>query len=314
MTIHQKGIMFGAGAVLFWSTSAAATILATQWMGPWQFMAIACLTGGLAQVVFYRRQKYAWGRIFRPPPRLWLPIGPCLVLYLIAITLALVLAVNPTQKIGVSLVNYLWPTLTVVFAVLLVPGAKMHPRLAGAVALALAGLVLANWHDIRGVLTNTSSVPLFPYLLALTAATSWGLYSATLSRWRSVATIHPTAPLGFILTGLIAAGVCTARGGWQPLGWPAIAVVLYAGLGPQGSGYLFWELALHRAPASELGLLGSAAPVLSTLWLVGLFHAGTSGKSNVHVGLLLIAAILIGSAVLIGRSNGSKDRPLIFTN
>lgn len=303
MTPHRKGILLALAAVLLWSTSAAGILWSSTRVGPWQFLAIACLIGGLAQVAFYRRRRYAWRQILLPPPRLWGLILLCFVAYMIVFTLGLVSAVSDTQRVGVALANYLWPTLTVVLAVLLVPGTKMHVRLAIGVGIALLGLAMANWGDIRRVLGNDASVPLTPYILGLAAAVTWAAYSAILSRWRASAAMLPTAPLAFLLTGLIAAAICTLTGSWRAVDLASWAGIAFVGLGPQGLGYLLWELALHKAPAGQLGLLGSLTPVLSTLWLLWLFRAGSGGQTTADIPVLLASAGLIGCAVLVGRSD-----------
>ena len=92
------------------------------------------------------------------------------------------------------------------------------------------------------------------------------------------------------------------------MSWGALAGIIFVGLGPEGAGYLMWELALHRAAASTLGLLGSATPVLSTLWLLAMFASTADGKTQPDMSKLLAGAFLIGVSVLIG-TLGPRAKP-----
>jgi hypothetical protein len=75
---------------------------------------------------------------------------------------------------------------------------------------------------------------------------------------------------------------------------------------------MLWEMALHRAPATTLGLMGSATPVLSTICLMTLFAIAGTGHSDVgsHA-VLLVSSVMIGSAVVLGvASSGARMRSM----
>ena len=84
--------------------------------------------------------------------------------------------------------------------------------------------------------------------------------------------------------------------------------VILIALGPWAGGYMLWELALHRVPATMLGLFGSAIPVLSTVCLLGLFalSGGVHVNSTQYI-VLLAASVLIGVAVLLGREGKEQQ-------
>ena len=144
----------------------------------------------------------------------------------------------------------------------------------GAVALSLAGLAAANLSHLPALLAPAdgfgSSTPrrLLPYGLAFAAALSWAVYSASLARWRYWAGGYVTSPLGFLLTGAVAAGVhCAADSAPVDPGGRGLWLALGYGVGPLAVGYLLWEMALDRASVQALSLLGAFTPVLSTLVL-----------------------------------------------
>ncbi len=312
----RTGILLGAGAITLWSLSSALVKLGVEWMGLWQFMAIAYGLGGVSQMVMYR---LLMGRELRSlvvlPGRLWVLVCVGFVIYLMAYNCGLAIAGSDENlTVGVSLMNYLWPTLTVVFAVLLVPGTRATWLLGAATATALCGLAVANWRAIAqvfgtsgGEVSAGTSIP--PLALGGVAAVSWALYSATLNRWRKLAEGHATSPVGFLLVSAASAALCTAGGQWRPMTAGAWAVVGIAGALSGAIGYMFWELALHRAPAKVLGLMGAATPILSTVALLAamaMWPAANGHHAPPQYANLMIGAAMVAGAVVLSLlpSNG----------
>jgi len=315
MNKNQNGVLLGAASLLLWSTSAATTVLFGGRAGAWQFLALATLFAGLLQTAFCRLHLgMPLKNIFAPPPKLLALILGTFTLNMVAYTLALVSA-DKSQKVGVGLLNFLWPTLTVVFAAFLVPGSKMTGRLAFALALAFGGVLVANFDGIKSFCVDISppcsSIPvetsLFPYLLGLTAGVTWAVYSAMLARWKSWAGQYATCPLGFLTSAAIAFAVCAFKAGWAPLDAVSWAGILYMALGPLAAAYLLWELALHRAPPRILGLMASGKNILAVLFLftVTRFMPGAGAPPNLlHTAL---ATILVTAAIALGREKTKED-------
>lgn len=265
-------------------------------MGIWQYLAIGNLIGFLGQVLLYRLMGRTPASLFIMPVRLWVLTIIGFVIYSLVFAGGLLTAKSNAQAVGVSLLNYLWPVLTVVFSLFLVPGSRMNIRLGIAMAIGAAGLVIANWHDILSAAGNNTALP---YILGSMAGISWALYSAFISRWRDWANRYATAPIGFLMVSITGFAGCVITGEWQVINIQTILAFLYLGLVVNATGYMLWELALHRAPATRLGILGSATPVLSTICMLTLFYF--TGKSNAvpaHWISLLSGAALIAVSVL----------------
>jgi drug/metabolite transporter (DMT)-like permease len=259
---------------------------------------IASLTGGallfIARGIYQRELRTA----LRLPWRL--SVGPLLlfVLYGLAWPWALGTS-NPRQVYGVSLINYLWPVLTVLFSVALVPGVRLTPRMLLALALALSGLAFANLKQLSELSPNgtgshgLSFRHLLPYGLALIAAFTWAAYSALLARWKSWSGNYVTSPLGFILIGLVAIPFAARESGPEPTALSTVLTLLY-GAGPLAVGYLLWETALAHARVQTLSLLAAATPVLST-FLLCFFLETRPGPE------LVLAALLVSAGVVLSR-------------
>jgi drug/metabolite transporter (DMT)-like permease len=291
------GLFLGLIAVMFWSLGAALIFFGAQQTGTWPFVTLASLVGGGLQLI--SRQVYCgelWSAI-RLPWRLW--VGPvlCFVVYGLAWPLALVESTT-RQVVGVSLINYLWPVLTVLFSVWWVPGVRLTPRILLALVLAMAGLGLANYKPIQALLSGASGQAptlrhFLPYGLAIVAAVTWAVYSALLVRWRSWAAKYITSPVGFILIGAVSGLIMVATGSVPRnlTGLGTMLMVVY-GAGPLAIGYLLWEIALSKARVQELSVIAAITPVLSTL-LLCLFLRRLPGAE------LICAAILVSGGVVL---------------
>src|SRR5262249_27505805 len=155
---------------------------------------------------------------------------------------------------------------------------RLTPKLIAALALAMAGLVLANYKNIQDLLSGArGQAPtlrhFLPYLLAAVAAITLAVYSVLLVLWRSWARGDVTSPNGFILIGLIGGLVMLATGTLPKAltGLGTLMTVLY-GVIPLAAGYLLWELALPKARVQTLSLFAAAIPILSTLLLCVCIH------------------------------------------
>ena len=297
-TNPRLGMIFGLTAVIFWSFGASLVFLGAREAGTWPFVAIGSLLGGTLQLISWRVYRGEWRSALCLPWRLWVVPLLCFVVYGLAWPWALASS-TAAQVPGVSLINYLWPILTVVFSVWWVPGVRLTSRTVLAMALAIAGLACANLKTIRDLFAAGPGADgsvwhrLLPYLLALVAAITWGVYSAFLSRWRHWAKDYVTSPIGFLIIGAVATAVVVSSGKIPARMSPAAAwfTALY-GAGPLAAGYLLWETALHRAGVLSLSLVAATTPVLSTA-LLCLFLKTLPGWELVAAALLVSGGVVL---------------------
>lgn len=279
-----------------WSFGAAFVYRGASEVGLWPFVAAASLLGGSVQLASRRMYTGELRSALWLPWRLWAVPVLCFVAYGLAWPWALVSA-TPTQVFGVSLINYLWPVLTVMFSVWWVPGVRLAPRTVVALLLALAGLAAANMKNFQQLWSDAplpaTGIRWLPYALATIAAITWALYSAFLVRWRSWAKNYVTSPVGFLLVGVLSGGIALLTGHWpfRATASAAVWTVLY-GVGPLAAGYLLWELALPKAAVQALSVVAACTPVLSTL-LLCVFLRTAPGPE------LSLGALLVSGGVLL---------------
>ena len=294
----RSGLLMGTTAVVFWSFGSSLIFLGAQESGTWPFVAIASLTGG---VLLLLARKFLAGELstaLRLPWRLWLAPLLCFIIYGLVWPWALASSTS-RQVFGVSLINYLWPVLTVFLSAWWVPDVRLTFRVLLAMLLALAGLLIANLHQIQQFASSDpitgghSGRHFLPYVLALIAALTWAIYSSLLARWRHWAKDYVTSPIGFLaigFTGCIITAV--TRHSFPKLnGFGALMTVLY-GAGPLAVGYLLWETALARGKVQTLSLVAAATPILST-FLLCVFLRRLPGPE------LVLAAVLVSGGVVL---------------
>ncbi|WP_197917068.1 aromatic amino acid exporter YddG [Thiosulfatihalobacter marinus] len=232
-------------------------------------------TGGFARLRAISWKIYAFGT---------LGLFGYHALYFSALRLA------PAAEAG--LIAYLWPLLIVLFSGLL-PGERLRRgHLVGALCgFAGAALIIAGG---SGAGFDITSLP--GYLLALAGALTWAGYSV-ISRHLGAA---PTATVAVfcVATAILSAGLHLVL---EETIWPATplawASALALGLGPVGLAFYVWDIGVKRGDIQLLGTASYAAPLLSTLILVGVGVAEPTW-------LLAAATVLItGGAILAARAS-----------
>jgi len=197
--------------------------------------------------------------------------GPLFIAYLCLFYLALGLAQTRPEAIVVGLINYLWPTMILLFAI---PLLGRRPRgLAFAVgsAISLGGIVLAMSVQAEGLgaLIGALGASGLPMLLALVASVMWGLYSNLAKRYPQT---NSSGAVGLFLlvTGLSLLAVAEKQ--WGGVDWTpkAIGELSYMIVFPASLAYCFWDIAMRDGNIALLGSASNLIPVLATL-LAGVY-------------------------------------------
>ena len=264
----------GLGAILLWSATFAFARSLSEQVGPLSAGAAAYLIGGSLCLFRLAGSGRPVGHLLNLPRPYLLGCGSLFVFYTTAIYIAVGLAKDREQVLEIALVNYLWPTLTILFSLPLLKSQASLWLLPGT-GLALTGVFLVmtpgaqvSWASVREHL-QTNPVA---YALALAAAISWALYSNLARRWSApeneggVELFVPAA--GLVLLALPAADDRTDR------------------LEPPGRGRGVWPGRHHHAGLPPLGL-GHAPgqPLAGGRLLVFHAHALDAGEWRVSEGV-----------------------------
>jgi len=261
----ERNTAAGLGAILLWSATFAFARSLTEQVGPLTAGAAVYLIGG---VFFLLRLAISPRRIRRTaalPRRYLFGCGGLFVGYTAALYLVVGLAQNREQLLEIALVNYLWPTLTVLGSLPLLKK-RASFWLGPGTALALTGVFLVmtpedgvSW---RTFAQHAQSNPA-AYALALAAAVAWALYSNLARRWSAPGTggavdlFIPASGLALLALRLILPEptLWTVRAGIEAVALAVITTVAY----------LLWDLAMRRGNILLVAACSYFTPLLSTL-------------------------------------------------
>lgn len=272
-------------AVLLWALLALFTV-GTAPTPPLLLNAICFAIGGALGLIWTARGG-GFGKLKGVPLKVYVfgTIGlfGYHALYFSALRLA------PPAQAG--LIAYLWPLLIVLFSGLL-PGEKLRPGhfIGGLIGFAGAALI------IQGGGSGFDAAALPGYLLAFGCALFWSGYSVLSRRLGDTPT--EAVAVFCVATAVLSAGLhlLTEETLWPQSTWAWMSA-LALGLGPVGLAFYVWDIGVKRGDIQLLGVSSYAAPLLSTLVLVGFGIAAPSWT------LGLATLLITGGAVLAARAS-----------
>ncbi len=177
---RQKATLIGLIAIVLWSTMVGLIRGVSEGLGPVGGAAAIYSLSGLLLIF-----TVGFPRI-RQIPKGYLLAGSLLfVSYEICLALSLGYAATRHQAIEVGMVNYLWPSLTILFAILF-NGQKTNWLIVPGLLLALVGVcwVLGGENGLHydEIINNITTSPL-SYFLAFIGAFIWAAYCTVTNKY-----------------------------------------------------------------------------------------------------------------------------------
>ena len=254
----------GLVAILLWSTAAGLIRSVSERFGPLGGAALIYTLGAVLLFVLLGRPRV------RSTSWFYLIMGSALfVAYEVCLSLALGYASNRNQAIELGVVNYLWPCLTVLLAIVM-NGQKARWMIVPGTALALFGIlwvVSGNGLSLATVVTHVNSNPL-SYSLAVGCAITFALYCNVTRRYAGGQNL---VMLFFVLTAGVLWLKYAASGEVIPVFTLNSSAQLVAAGVAMAGGYALWNLGILRGNLTLLATASYSAPVLSSafaaLWL-----------------------------------------------
>jgi drug/metabolite transporter (DMT)-like permease len=281
---RQAATAIGFTAVLMWALLALLSVASGN-VPPFQMSAITFLLGGLVGAATWPFRPGAVLAL-KQDWRVWaLGVGGLFFYHAVYF-----MAIKRAPAVEVSLLAYLWPLLIVVFSSFL-PGEKLRSHHVAGVVLGLAGAALVI---TRGNVSGLAASFGIGHALALACAVIWAAYSVLSRRF---AKVPSDAVAGFCLVTAVLSVVChllfeTTQWPQATSEWLAIAAL---GILPLGAGFYTWDLGVKQGDIMVLGALSYAAPILSTLVLLGF------GMTESHWSIFAACGLVVGGAVLAAK-------------
>lgn len=272
----HKFTLAGVIAILLWSSVMGLARAVTEMLGP---------IGGAASIYtvasLFLLMVMGVPKIKSYSPRYIVLGGGLFVAYEICLALALAMANSRQQAIEMLVINYLWPALTVLLAVI-TSGKKASLWVYPSIALAFFGVAWSITGEqglsIAQIAANVATNPV-TYTMAFVGAFLWAIYCNLTKR---IAKGQNAIALFFVMTAVtlwIKYALSSETG--MSLTLESGALLLVSGIF-MGSGYALWNYAIIGGNMVLLATLSYFTPVLSTI------------ISSVILGLVLSQSFLQG--------------------
>lgn len=296
---RNNATLIGLIAIILWSTMVGLIHSVSELLGPLGGIAMVYTAAAALLIVTLGIPK------IKTLPWKYVIIGGFLfVAYEVSFALAIGYANNGTQAIEVNIINYLWPSLTIVFAIifnkqkatlLIIPGLIFS--LLG-ICWVLGGEKGLNFSVMLGNIKSNT----FSYVLAFAGAFIWAAYCTVtnkLSEGKNGITLF------FILTAAVLWVKFFLSGNAVPsLSIRAIMYILMAGCAV-GFGYASWNFGILHGNVSILASASYFTPVLSSLLASLLLNAPLSIPFWQGVCMVCLGSLLCWRAT---KEQPSKDK------
>ncbi len=261
----QFSTLVGMIAIPLWSVSIGFIRSVSEIFGPVAGAALIYTTSGILGALFFGLPNF---RNLKSPG-IWYS-GILFVAYEISLALAIGLAHNRVQALELGMINYLWPSVTILFAVL--AGQQRGSwLLAVALVFCLIGIGWVmngeNELSLNFILHNIQDNPI-AYMYAFAAALFWGLYSVVTRHFDNGKSV---VPLYFLATAAVLWMKYTISDGptlvlhWAGLG----QIVVFSAM--SAAAYACWNRGICHGNISLLATASYFTPVLAAiltcLWL-----------------------------------------------
>lgn len=267
MKSKDTATLIGLLAIMLWASIVALIRGLSESLG---------VTGGAAMMYSVASVFLALTVGFpnlRQFPRNYLIWGSVLfVAYELCLSLSIGYADNGRQAIEVGMVNYLWPTFTMVAAIvfnkqranlLIVPGFVLSMLGIGWVLGGDKGI------DLSGMLANVRHNPL-SYGLAFSGALIWAAYCTVTARLANGK--NGVTPFFILVSAVLWAKYALDGGGAMKFDLHAIVYLLLAAAA-MGFGYTAWNVGILYGNATVLTGASYFIPVISAALAATLLHA-----------------------------------------
>lgn len=257
----MKATILGISAIIIWGAFTALIRSVTESfgvsLGAAMIYSVASLilmaTQGIPKISRFPKRYLLWGAL--------LFIG-----YEVFLSLSVGLAKDRYQSLEISLINYLWPTLIVLFS-LWINQVRLSWIAIPGIGLAFFGVLWAlmgdSGFDVKGFAANIAENPV-PYTLVFIAAILWGIYCNISKRYgdgqNGVPLFFGGVALALWLKFLIGDEMLILPDTPRPYIEMIVAGVII------GSSYSFWEYGIQHGNMIVLATLSYFTPLLSILF------------------------------------------------
>lgn len=282
--MRHRATIVGFSAIVMWAFLALLTA-ASGAVPPFQLAALCFTIGALIGLVVVLRDPARLQNLKQPLPVWILGTGGIFGYHFLYFT-----ALRNAPAVEAGLIAYLWP-LFIVLGSAFLPGERIRWFHVAGALLGLLGTVII----VAGNGVSVDSSAILGYLAAFLCAFTWSGYSLLSRRFGEVPT---DAVTGFCVIAALLSLVSHLV--LETTAWPIDLgewlAVLGLGLFPVGAAFYVWDFGVKHGDIQVLGAASYAAPLLSTLVLIG------AGFAEPSLRIALACLLITGGAFLAAKS------------
>jgi len=295
-------------AIILWSTTVALARSTSEQLGAMPAAAAVYSVSGSIALLRLASSNQRRQQLRRIPFRHLIGCGMPFLSYMIALFLAIGLATNRQQVLEIGLLNYLWPTLTILLSLLILKRRASLLLIPGTI-LALAGIFLVLMQGAhvssQSILENLVSNPA-AYALGLLAAASWGLYSNLTRRWAGdtgqgmVDLFLPITAIALIVIALLTeSGHAWRLRSLLEVGF--LGTVTYVA-------YWSWEASMRRGNFTLVTAASYMTPFFSTVVASLYLHVAPTANLWIGCGVLVVGSLISWASIgAVRDDSGTND-------
>jgi len=276
----KKSYLFAAVSIFFWSTTATATKLLLSSFTALQILSVTSPVAFLFLLVLCAvKGEFEELRCMKLREiLLTLGVGALGTFFY---NFLLYQAIGMMAASQAFIINYLWPLMTVLFAVPILKE-KMTLRKALALCLAFSGVIVVT---SGGAFSSFSKDSLKGSVICISAAVVYGLFSALTKR--SSVSRYLAMMLAYGAASVLAFTAVALEGDFFLPTLPEMGGLLYMGICTCAVAFTTWALALKTGDTTKISCLAYLTPFLSFLWTMLVLGEPFRGTSLLGLGLIV---------------------------
>ncbi|WP_130803118.1 aromatic amino acid DMT transporter YddG [Acinetobacter ihumii] len=251
--------LLGLSSILIWASIVGGVKLITEQLTPLLAIALLYSVSAISMVILNRKTI-----TFALPKTYLIVCGGCFVLYEVLFLSAIGLSHTRDEALILAMVNYLWPSFTLLFAYWFRQVSFQLAAYLG-ILISIFGLALVINPNVLNISLLLKTIAQNPsaYSLAFIAAILWSFYCIFT---RKYAQGHNAVPLFFCLTALsLWVLFFISNQSWQqPLASLWLMIIVMGSL--IGMAYKNWNQSLQFGQIQLLLLASYFTPILSSLF------------------------------------------------
>lgn len=280
----KKTYLFAAAAIFMWSTMPTISSLLLKQMDNYTVLCVSSFFAVLAMLVINMASR-KWSLMRRYTPMDYLKMAG---IGLPGVFLYYVFYYAGASRLPASqafITNYLWPVMSIVFAVILMGERMTLPKVV-AVAMSFAGVVTVAGNDILSFSPRGIAGTLF----CLAGAVCYGLFTVLNKKSRYDKQVSMTVAMGVAFVLSLVPAVTVGDG--VAVSLSQLPGILWNGVFTMALANLSWSLALAGGNTAKVSNLAYITPFLSLVWTFFILREPVKPMSLVGL-CLIVGGILI---------------------